>query len=109
MALTRGDVKRLRALGYRDRDFLGVIKGERYLLNHHGACVFLGEQGCRIYPHRPMGCRLYPLVYDARTGRSVLDSECPHRDEFRIREDDVRRLRDLVRAVQRERRRELRE
>ena len=107
MALTQSDVKRIRRLGYRDRDFIIAARGERFLLNRGGACVFLGGGGCSIYPYRPMGCRLYPLVYDPATRRSVLDAECPHRGEFMIREDDTRRLRSLVKAIKRERRREL--
>lgn len=99
-------MKRIRRLGYIDRDFIRIEKGERFLLNRDGACVFIDGYGCRIYPSRPMGCRLYPLVYDPATRRSVLDTECPHRGDFMIREDDVRKLRSLVKTLKRDRRKE---
>ncbi len=36
----------------------GAILRER---KKSGACVFLGEKGCTVYPDRPMVCRVYPL------------------------------------------------
>lgn len=107
MALGHVDVNKIHKLGYRDRDFIRVARGERLLLNRGGACVFLGDDWCMIYPDRPMGCRLYPLVYDPGTRSAVLDPECPHRAEFMIMEGDVRRLRGLVRLLRREKRKEL--
>jgi uncharacterized protein len=41
----------------------GLILGQ----TETGACVFLGAEGCAVYPDRPLVCRLYPL------GRHVLD------------------------------------
>ena len=37
--------------------------GKGTLLNQTdgGACVFLGHEGCTVYPDRPFACRLYPL------------------------------------------------
>lgn len=29
--------------------------------NEDGTCVFLGDDGCRVHPARPLVCRLYPL------------------------------------------------
>lgn len=26
-----------------------------------GACVFLGDEGCDVYEHRPLQCRTYPF------------------------------------------------
>jgi len=28
-----------------------------------GRCVFLGEDGCRIYPRRPRQCRTFPYLW----------------------------------------------
>jgi len=28
-----------------------------------GRCPFLGEDGCRIYPHRPTACRTFPYAW----------------------------------------------
>jgi len=38
-----------------------------------GACPFLGEQGCTVYPHRPTACRSYPLerAVDRRVERGA--------------------------------------
>jgi Fe-S-cluster containining protein len=32
-------------------------------------CLFLGEDGCTVYEHRPLVCRLYAACHDM---------ECPH-------------------------------
>ena len=34
----------------------------RLRLDENGRCPFVSTQGCRVYPHRPAACRLYPLA-----------------------------------------------
>ena len=37
-------------------------------------CPFLGEHGCKVYPHRPAACRLFPLTMGSRlTPDGVVD------------------------------------
>lgn len=80
MPLTEDDIRRLEALGYRREEF--AVKGPDgvwRLRNVNRHCYFLDPAtgACRVYPWRPEGCRLYPLVYDPSTGEVVVDAECP--------------------------------
>ncbi|MGC8544132.1 MAG: YkgJ family cysteine cluster protein [Vulcanisaeta sp.] len=78
MELLPEDIERITSLGYRLEDF-AVFDGEIWRLrNVDGHCVFLNPQTmeCTIYEDRPIGCRLYPLVYDDVEG-PYIDRECP--------------------------------
>ena len=79
MPLTREDIERIEMLGY-PRSYFVVLGPDSVprLRNINGHCVFLDpETGkCRIYEYRPLGCRLYPLVYVPGEGVTV-DLECP--------------------------------
>ncbi len=80
MPLTSRDVERLKKLGYRVEYFaIKTSDGVWRLRNIDGHCVFLDAKtgACRVYPYRPEGCRLYPLVYDADNGSVAVDNECP--------------------------------
>jgi Fe-S-cluster containining protein len=76
MILLREDIERLEGLGF--RGFYEVRGGFARLRNVGGRCFFLdlGVRGCLVYPGRPLGCRIYPLIYDEGLG-AVLDPECP--------------------------------
>lgn len=63
MPLTLEDIIRIRGLGYDVRDFAVFRDGLWRLKNINGKCVFLNDEGlCIIYPNRPLGCRLYPVI-----------------------------------------------
>jgi len=96
MPLSNLDLKRILKLGYRLEYFAVKTKEGSRLRNSSGRCVFLQGEGCEIYPHRPAGCRLYPLVYDETLKRSVIDSICPYSHEFRVQRADVQRLKSLI-------------
>ncbi len=83
MVLTVEDVERIASLGYRLEDFAEVRRGFLRLRNHDGRCVFLDPEtrGCRIYEHRPLGCRLYPLIYDVEEDTVAMDGFCPRVEE----------------------------
>jgi hypothetical protein len=79
MLLSNADVKRLEGVGYDRQKFAcqdrhGFIR----LRNRRGFCVFYDaeERRCRIYKHRPLGCRVYPVIYSEQEG-IVLDDLCP--------------------------------
>ena len=92
MPLSRFDIKKILELGYHLKDF-AVKKGKEWRLrNRFGRCVFLSEDGCKIYSHRPEGCRIYPLVYDEDAGKAVMHRLCLYRHEFEVRKDDVTNL-----------------
>jgi Fe-S-cluster containining protein len=99
MSLCDEDVARLRALGFRAKDFVYGYGHRKVLRNVGGHCYFLGDDGCRIYNDRPAGCRLYPLVYDEGRRQGVLDSCCPHRAEFKVGEGDQEALLSLIRKL----------
>ncbi len=78
MPLTPRDVERIEALGYGREEFSVERGGVRYLRNVDGKCFFYEDgRGCRIYPYRPLGCSVYPVVLDAEEGRPVADPYCP--------------------------------
>jgi Fe-S-cluster containining protein len=105
MVLSHLDIKRIMKAGYYLDDFMTRTEEGWQLKNRSGRCFFLSEGGCRIYPHRPEGCRLYPLVYDESLGKAVLDELCPYRSEFEVSKDEVRRLDELLERLGKEKRR----
>ncbi len=78
MPLTMEDIRRIEALGYPRDLFVTVRDGIPRLRNRDGKCVFLGDDGrCIIYEHRPMGCRLYPVI-QVDDGCGVDYEYCPY-------------------------------
>ena len=92
MPLSRFDIKRILELGYQLEDFALKTRKEWRLKNCFGRCVFLLEDRCKIYSHRPEGCRIYPLVYDEDGGKAIMDRLCPYRQEFEVSKNDVANL-----------------
>ena len=105
MPLTSDDIERLRALGFEEKSFVGDKDGWRKLQNTgDGRCFFLHDGICSVYPYRPQGCTFYPVVFDLDAGRTVLDTECPHHDEYRVPLDLEKKVGRLVDRLVRERR-----
>ena len=105
MPLTFGDIKRIRALGFEEKYFIREVDGWFQLRNiAEGHCFFLYDGLCSIYPYRPQGCTYYPVVFDLDRGEIVLDTECPHRDEYHVPAGMHRQVSHLVDRLQRERR-----
>jgi Fe-S-cluster containining protein len=77
MELLAEDIRRVAAAGYAPEDFAVERDGIYRLRNVDGHCVFYdpSSRSCRIYSIRPVGCRLYPLVYDGET--VTVDRSCP--------------------------------
>jgi Fe-S-cluster containining protein len=99
MPLTNSDVKRISKQGHRSKDFIVKRRGERCLKNINGRCVFLGDGGCLIYPHRPEGCRLYPLVFNEELGNVFIHDLCPYGHEFKVSKDDEEKLIALYKKI----------
>lgn len=75
MILLVDDLLRIADLGY--DNFYEFRNGFYKLRNIDGKCFFLRlDKYCSIYPHRPLGCRVYPLIYIEGEGVD-LDSLCP--------------------------------
>jgi Fe-S-cluster containining protein len=79
MLLLKKDIERLRKKGYnskffsrKDKDFYIILR------NKNGYCVFFdrNKKKCKVYKDRPMGCRLYPIIFDDSKG-VVIDKICP--------------------------------
>ncbi len=80
MELIPHDIERIVSIGY-DIDYFTVIKkGIVRLRCVENRCVFLDPNTrlCKIYEHRPIGCRLYPLQYS--DGEVYVDPECEAAD-----------------------------
>ncbi len=77
MQLSQDDIKRLEKLGYRREEFSIEVDGIRILKNVDGVCFFLKNGRCTVYDTRPVGCRLYPVVYNVDTGRATVHDFCP--------------------------------
>ena len=79
MLLSNADVERLKKAGYDVRKFVRYDRqGFAKLKNRHGLCVFYDPENClcRIYTSRPLGCRVYPVIYSEREG-VIVDELCP--------------------------------
>lgn len=103
MLLTEQDINRIAGLGYERNYFVLERNGWLQLKNMHGRCVFHTMERCRIYDHRPEGCMLYPVVYDADHHSAILDAECPQRQHFFLRERKVQKLLLLIETLHDER------
>lgn len=82
MMLCKADISRLEKAGYTSEGFVRYDKqGYAKLRNRRGYCVFydLEQNCCRAYRHRPLGCRVYPVIYSEEEG-IVVDYVCPMRD-----------------------------
>ncbi len=96
MELLPQDIDRIVSLGYNIEYFTtvrGCIVRLRCIDNH---CVFLDPKTnlCKIYEHRPIGCRLYPLQYS--DGEVYVDPECPAADT--IPDDALERFSPILEA-----------
>jgi Fe-S-cluster containining protein len=84
MLLSKDDIERLERKGY-PREFFVLFDKEGYakLRNVKGHCVFYDVENrrCMVYGVRPLGCRLYPVIYDEEKG-IVADEICPAKDRF---------------------------
>jgi Fe-S-cluster containining protein len=84
MLLCTEDIERLERKGYR-REFFARFDRAGYvrLKNRQCCCVFFDaeKRQCRVYKIRPLGCHLYPVVFDEAKG-VVVDEACRAKDGF---------------------------
>jgi Fe-S-cluster containining protein len=104
MMLSEADIDRLERLGYKRPNFVRYDgHGFARLKNRQGFCVFydVEKRRCRIYEHRPLGCRLYPVIYGEQ---ALVDALCPMRAT--VSETEVRRkgkkVLELLQAIDNE-------
>jgi Fe-S-cluster containining protein len=85
MLLSTEDIERLERKGYSKKFFARFNRaGYAKLRNLQGHCVFYDaeKQRCKAYGERPLGCRLYPVIYDETKG-IVVDNICPARGSLK--------------------------
>ncbi|MEM3727724.1 MAG: YkgJ family cysteine cluster protein [Candidatus Bathyarchaeia archaeon] len=102
MELSSDDVERLVDAGYRPEDFMVVRDDVPHLRNVDGCCYFYSpaKRRCRVYKIRPLGCRLYPVIYVDGVG-VTLDELCPMRHtvskkEFKRKARILKRLLEKI-------------
>jgi Fe-S-cluster containining protein len=92
MLLSAKDIERLERKGY-DRDFFVRFDSEGYatLRNQRGYCVFYDPEKsrCKVYAHRPLGCRVYPVIYDETKG-IIVDQICPSHNSVTEKQKEKR-------------------
>jgi len=91
MLLSSADIERLERVGCDRQKFMRYDRnGFIRLKNRRGFCVFYDVEKCRcrIYKHRPLGCRIYPVIYSEQEG-IVVDGLCPMKNT--ISESELKR------------------
>ncbi len=89
-------MQRLVGLGFKEGSFAVESDGFKMLRNSsNGRCVFHDGKQCAIYSNRPVGCRLYPIIFDEDLNHAVKDGLCPYRDEFGLSLKAKRELSDV--------------
>ncbi len=92
MLLSEKDIKRLEMMGFVKSYFARFDrKGYALLRNRDGYCVFydLSKKQCGVYSERPLGCRVYPVIFDEEKG-IVFDDICNSRDTISEKEKNYK-------------------
>lgn len=79
MLLSEKDVRLLVRAGHSSERFVRCDRhGYAMLRNRGGHCVFydVERRRCKTYKFRPLGCRVYPVVY-SEENVAVVDELCP--------------------------------
>lgn len=102
MLLSRADIRLLERAGYDREKFVRFSRqGFAQLRNFRGYCIFYqaDEHHCKVYRHRPLGCRIYPVIYSEEEG-IIVDELCPRAETVSKREI-TRKSAKLRRLLQR--------
>ncbi len=102
MLLSLHDVEKIKNLGFKEESFLINEDGWLKLKNKHGKCIFLKNGKCIIYAFRPLGCQLYPLIYDEDKG-PIIDELCPFNEKFKVSKLDAKILINFIETLKKER------
>ena len=80
MTLSNEDIERIMKNEY--SGFYVKVDDFLCLKNVEGRCFFLKKGVCSIYGYRPLGCTVYPVIFDLDENRAIMDDFCPHTDHF---------------------------
>lgn len=101
MLLSRADIELLERAGYTGESFVRYDRhGFARLRNRKGYCVFydVERRRCKVYRHRPLGCRIYPIIYSEEE-RIIVDYLCPVKNTISNNEQK-RKGRNLIKLLQ---------
>jgi hypothetical protein len=103
MLLSNADIELLGKTSHSHEEFSYIDKhGFRRLRNIKGICFFYDtlEKRCRAYKFRPLGCRIYPVIYSEAEG-VIVDWICPMKDTISTREikTKTKKLTDLLQTI----------
>lgn len=82
MLLSKKDIKLLQKAGHNPKQFIHINKqGYAQLQNKQDYCIFYDAENriCKAYRQRPVGCRLYPIIYSEEEG-VIVDDICPTKE-----------------------------
>lgn len=105
MTLSEEDIRVILEKGH--LEFSQLVDGYRCLVNIDSACVFLVNGLCSIYEYRPLGCQLYPVIFDEQSNCAIMDDFCPHSEMFRIEPEHQETLAKAIATEDRERQRRI--
>ena len=103
MILSNDDIKKIKNLGFKKEYFVLKKEGWLMLKNINGRCVFHDGSKCTIYKNRPIGCKLYPVIFDKDNKCAVLDNDCSYRNCFKISNPLIKKLNNVVKKLEYER------
>jgi len=101
MILTPSDIERIKKLGFNESDFMIKSDDGFYRLrNIDSYCYFYDnkQRVCKIYEQRPLGCRIYPIIYIYEENIVTVDSYCPASDTVTFN-DIVKALPLMIRIL----------
>ncbi|MEM2098246.1 MAG: YkgJ family cysteine cluster protein [Candidatus Bathyarchaeia archaeon] len=101
MLLSNADIERLEWKGYSKNYFARFCRnGYAVLQNKHGYCVFydIEKQRCTVYADRPIGCRIYPVIFDETKG-IIVDEICCARNTL-TSEEIVRKGKKVLKFLE---------
>jgi Fe-S-cluster containining protein len=106
MLLSEKDIGLLEKAGYTRKSFVRYEpQGCAQLRNNRGCCVFYDAEKhrCRVYRFRPLGCRIYPVIYSEEES-VIVDDLCPMRDTVSETEMErkSKRLAKLLKTIDKE-------
>ena len=106
MLLSEEDIELLEKEGYPKNYFVRFEKSYTLLRNSQGHCVFYNvkKAACNVYPSRPSGCRIYPVIYDEDQCIEVVDNICHAQNTISDREKKMRgqKVVDLLKRIDEE-------
>jgi uncharacterized protein len=111
MLLSERDIELLEKAGYVRKSFVRHDpRSCAQLRNNRGYCVFYDAEKhrCRVYRLRPLGCRIYPVIY-CEEEDVIVDDLCPMKNTVSKTETErkSKKLLKLLKTIDREAERRL--